>query len=273
MFRSAATQKRWLPLAILWAPAVWIGLTWVGVGSQAVRGAEDDLREVIVRLAKGYQLFMGTDRVPLEMQPEPVLRWPNSTRDTHDGATFVWTVNGRPEAIGCIWENNRILSHAFHSLSASKLVAEYGGRTIWRPDKAGIDLRSVPDAPQPADSAAKRLAQMKQLAHRITCQLTGGKGKGEELRLLPRPLYRYQTERKDLFDGALFAYVQGTDPEVILTLEAARHDGKAEWRYAITRRSMAALDADLDGKRIWEVPSSAGSAGDVWFHGGAAPVN
>ncbi len=33
--------------------------------------------------------------------------------------------------------------------------------------------------------------------------------------MLPRPLYGYQVDRADLTDGALFAFVQGTDPEVL----------------------------------------------------------
>lgn len=226
---------------------------------------KDDVatREAIARLAGDYRLYLGTDRVPLEMQL--VLRWPNPRRETPDGATFVWTCDGRPEAIGCIWHRG-VLSHAFHSLSASRIVAEHNGQTIWRPEKAGIDLVPVPKAPPPADSAAKRLAQMKDIARRFTCRVGAGSG-GEELRLLPRPLYRYKTDRKDLLDGGLFAFVEGTDPEVVLVLEAASDDGTSQWQYAITRRSMAPLEADLDGERLWAVPAGGGAPGEAWYHG------
>ncbi|HEV3005878.1 MAG TPA: hypothetical protein VGX78_15535, partial [Pirellulales bacterium] len=90
---------------------------------------------------------------------------------------------------------------------------------------------------------------------------------GEELRLLPRPLYRYQTQRTDLIDGALFAFVQGTDPEVVLVLEAVGRDAESEWRYALTRRSVLPLEADIDGERIWSVPLSGGGFAEGWFHG------
>ena len=111
---------------------------------------------------------------------------------------------------------------------------------------------------------------MKELSRRFTCRLSGDGQKGEELRLLPRPLYRYKAERAGLVDGALFAYVQGTDPEVILSLEAARQDGDLAWRYALTRRSMLALEADFDGEHVWAVPYGAGDPAAVWFQGGIA---
>ncbi|HJT33036.1 MAG TPA: hypothetical protein VJ783_13425 [Pirellulales bacterium] len=255
---------RW---AVVWAVVV-LGVIGpqIAAADEPAAPASVDAREAIDRVAAGYQLFLGPDRLPLEMQKEPVLRWPNPTRETPEGATFVWTHQGRPEAIACIWDHG-ILSHAFHSLSTSELVAKHNGQTIWHPAAAGIEPAPLAGAPVPADSAAKLLRQMKDLARRFTCRLTGDAG-GEQLRLLPRPLYRYQTKRDNLIDGALFAFVQGTDPEVVLVLEATRHNGKSEWRYALTRRSMAALEADLDGKPIWSVSANGGAPGDVWFHGG-----
>jgi hypothetical protein len=260
-----------LSLATLLAFVVWFGLAGVGVGDEPAASG-DDSREVIIRIAKGYELFQGAERIPLKMQQEPVLRWPNPTREVPEGATFVWTLDGRPEAIGCVWKHG-VLSHAFHSLSSSKLVAEHDGRTIWHPEKAGIEFRNFAKAPRPADSAVKRLSQMKELARRFTCRLASDERTGEQLRLLPQPLYRYKIERKDLVDGALFAFVQGTDPEVILVLEAARQDAESEWQYVLTRRSMLALEGELDGERIWSVAHGAGTPGEAWFQGGIATPN
>ncbi len=246
-------------------------LSWVlaGLADEAAPPSGDDAREAIVRIARGYKLFLGPDRRPLEMQQEPVLRWPNPTRETPEGATFIWTLDGRPEAIACIWQHG-VLSHAFHSLSASKLVAEHGSQTIWNPAKPGISFQEIPKAPEPADSAVKRLTQMKELARRFSCRIVADGAKGEELRLLPRPLYRYKTDRPDLFDGALFAFAQGTDPEVILVLEAHRAGAATKWEYAITRRSMVALEAKLDGESIWSAPFGAGAPDQAWFQGGIA---
>ena len=243
-----------------------LGWALVCFADEPAKPSGDDLREILAA-AERYELLLGPDRRRLQFQKEPVLRWPNPTRETPEGATFVWTLDGRPEVIGCFWKHG-VVSFAFQSLSTSKLIAQDGQQTIWHPDSAGVSFESLADAPRPADSATKRLSQMKDLARRFHCQLAGDRAKTEELRLLPSPLYRYKTDRKDLFDGALFAYVQGTDPEVILTLEARRGEGqKPEWQYAITRRSMLPLEADFDGKRVWSVPQSIGAPGEPWFHG------
>lgn len=273
MLQSIVSRGIWLSAATLGFALVWSCVAEVTAGDEPPPKALDESRETLERFVKGYQLFLGADRVPLEMQAEPVLRWPNSTRDTHEGATFVWTRDGRPEAIACVWENGGSWAHAFHSLSDSKLVARHNNQTFWQTEKPGLEFSRFPDAPEPADSAAKRLVQMKDLARRFKCRLTDINRDSEELRLLPRPLYRYKPERKDLEDGALFAFVQGTDPEVVVVIEAARHDGKSDWRYAVTRRTGYAVEADLDGKPNWKVPGGNGAPNAAWFVGRLGQLN
>jgi hypothetical protein len=273
MLQFIVQRGKWLSRTTLCVTVAWFGLAEIGAGNEPPRATENDSREKLDRFARGYQLYVGMDEVPLEMQPEPVLRWPNVRRDTQEGATFIWTRDGRPEAIGCIWENGGFWAHAFHSLSESKVVARHNTQKFWQADKAGVEFSRFPDAAQPADSAVKRLTQMKYLARRIECRLPEPDRKSEELRLLPQPLYRYKTQREDLVDGALFAFVQGTDPEVVVVLEAVRQDGKAEWRYALTRRTAHAVEADLDGKLNWSVPVSNGAPGAAWFVGALGKLN
>ena len=50
---------------------------------------------------------------------------------------------------------------------------------------------------------------------------------------------------------ALFLFVQGTDPECVLLLEAK---SDKPWRYAFARQNSASLVADLDGKRVLDMP-------------------
>jgi hypothetical protein len=261
--------RRGIPVwaAILWVAVVWFGLAQLAAGEEPAKKTEGDFRKIIDRIAKGYELFLGTDSIPLDIEPEPVMRWPNATREGQEGATYVWTLDGRPEAISSVWETGGRWFHEFHSLSSSSLVARHNRRTIWQPEKAGVEFSPFREAPDPADSAVKRLAQMKDLARRFKCRLNSGDGKSEELRFLPRPLYRYKTERKDLVDGALFAFAQGTDPEVVLVLEAALRDGKSKWRYALTRSTAFAVEADLDDEAIWSEPFSVGARNAAWFTG------
>ena len=74
-----------------------------------------------------------------------------------------------------------------------------------------------------------------------------------ELRLLPKPLYRYCTNQPNLPDCALFAFVLTTDPEVLLAIEARPVDGKVVWHYGFARMSMVNLRARHKDRDVWRV--------------------
>jgi hypothetical protein len=258
---------------LLGACALWVSVTSPIPADEPAKAPTARLAETIDGVAKGCKLFMGASRIPLERRAEPVLRWPNATRDTPDGATFLWTLDGRPAAMACVWQYGASqYGIAFHSLAADPLIAERDGAIIWHPDEAGIAFRSFPSAPPPADTPAKRLIQMRGLSRRFKCRLVGEGRSAEQLRILPQPIYRYQVDRENIVDGALFAFVQGTDPEAVVTLEAVRQDGKLAWRYALTRRTVVALEVDVDGEHVWSVPASAGGPGAMWFQSGITPA-
>jgi hypothetical protein len=69
------------------------------------------------------------------------------------------------------------------------------------------------------------------------------------LRLLSQPNYRSPAPAAD--GVGLFLFVQGTDPECVLLLEAK---SDKTWRYAFARQNAASLQADLDGKQVLDMP-------------------
>jgi hypothetical protein len=224
---------------------------------QAMIDAFDDL-----------EITVGDDPEPIKFHKTPVVRWPNITRGTVVGGTFIWTKDERPEVMACLydWQNNGIW-FAFQSLSTGNLVAKKGGGVLWRSKKPDVEFHVLDDAPVPADSPVKRLSQMKDSADRFRARVTVHTGGTEELRLLTTPLYRYKSG--ETIDGALFTFVQGTDPEVILHLEANRRKTDkgevTEWQYAISRRSGRPLEAMLDDKHIWSVELSQGAPNQPWY--------
>jgi hypothetical protein len=230
---------------------------------EATPPGKDESQGKIVRAAESFSLSVAGKA--LKLQAEPVLRWPNPTREVPDGATFIWTLDGRPLAMGCLWRFHG-LGFAFHSLSQDPIEATRAGKEVWRCDKPGFTLEPFADSPVPAKTAATRAAQLRDLARRFKCRLVG-QGK-EDLRLLTHPLSVCDLNGDGLTDLALFAFAQGTDPEVILLLETTDAGKGQEWRYALTRRSMLALEADLDGKKVWSVEDGAGSRGEPWFQSG-----
>lgn len=217
-----------------------------------------DWSEVIHRTVDEYTLYLDVSpKKPLTLQRKPVMRWENNTRATSDAFTYFWIADGRPEAVACMymWGQDEI-GHAFGSLSRGRLIAEREGRRVWYPRQPGVTFTAVPDAPAPADSPIARLRQMKMLARRFSSLLIGWDWAptNERLRLLPREVYRYETEGPEVLDGAVFAFVQGTDPEALLLLEAVQVGSGHQWQYAPVSRTSAAVEISYRDKTVWKVP-------------------
>ncbi len=75
-----------------------------------------------------------------------------------------------------------------------------------------------------------------------------------ELRLLPRPLYRYGSAEGKTLDGTLWAFVQGTNPEVLLLVESRpAPDQTLRWNYAFAAMTSYPAQARRNGKTVWKV--------------------
>jgi hypothetical protein len=224
------------------------------------------LHDVYLREASAYQFFLDEDkRQELELRREPVMRW-SSTGD-YNGEVFVWTDRGTAAIVGCIFSGpqgseRRGILHEFHSLVPHPLYAGARGGSGWLPDKPGVKLEPVAEAPAPAATPALRLAQMRDLARRFTAQVQRENSKWE-MRLLTQPIYRYEIndEKSTIVDGAVFSFVwtAGTDPEVLLILEARRTEKGVQWYYAPARFTNCEAWLEYRGKQVWRAePASTG---------------
>lgn len=223
----------------------------------------EKLNDLIEESVRWYDVFPDRDAAS-PLAPTPVLRWRNVVRGQKGEAMMViWPHHGRPVAMASIYPWDGALIHEFDSLSrGSKLIARDKDRVIWSPETAGAQFKDVPRSPAPAKTAAERLRQMKGIAAGFHATMTGWQADNadqEILRLLPRELYRYAlasaAERDpDLLDGALFAYVQGTDPEVVLMLEAIGTAEKAVWQYAFARATSGGLEVRMGDTVVWTAP-------------------
>jgi hypothetical protein len=203
-----------------------------------------------------------TPKKRLEVTKEPVLEWSNPVdAGGQQGVVFLWLRDGRPAALGCIFSEpegrlkGRKVIHELHALDTEKLlVTRPKALNEWKP-QTGLHRKELPDAGIPAASAAARLVQMRRLAQEFTGYEVGGTGKRLDLRLLPTPLYRYPAAKTGIVDGALFAFVStsGTDPEVLLLIEAREKGGKTRWEYACGRFSDRSLYVQHKGTEVWSL--------------------
>ncbi len=229
-------------------------------GDQPAPEEPKKLNDLIEKSVHWYDVFP-TAESTTRLDPQPVLRWRNVIRGQEGEAIMVvWPHNGRPVAMASIYPWEGAMSHEFDSLSReANVIARDKDGVIWSPRTAGVEFKDVPDAPRPAKTHAERLRQMKAIAERFKATMTGWQGDDkdqEELRLLPRPLYRYDLKNAkepdpNLLDGALFAYVLGTDPEVVLMLEAIGTAENAAWRYAFVRATSGGLEVKLGREVVW----------------------
>lgn len=181
---------------------------------------------------------------------EPVQRWNNPIVPVVDATVFLWTHNGRPAVIAQLAEvPSRGLCIEAHSLTAEPVVGQFRGDR-WAPTPPGVKWLSASTDEVPAATAELRRIQMRTIAERY--QVTDlFDNKRNELRLIPRPLYRYSALEAGILDGALFSFALGTDPEAIIMVESQKEAGVDTWKVAFARMTGYACEAKLDGKEIW----------------------
>ena len=231
-----------------------------GAGARDDVAETDRLSKLIEDAVDDYQLF-ANESSSTELLARPVLRWRNVARGQDGEAMFViWLQNGHPQAMASIYPWQGDLMHEFDLLSRKPgLVAKSKEDVIWSPLTAGVEFRKVPAAKTPATSPVARLREMKAIAERFEGIMTGWNSTDsdiEKLRLLPRPLYRYEISvdgRDDShpIDGGLFAFATGTDPEIILILEAVSMGDSTAWEYACVRATSGGLVMRLDSAEVW----------------------
>ncbi len=217
-------------------------------------------RAVYLQEARTLELFVrtGEERLPLEFQEQPVMRWVSF--NGFNGDVFVWTHNGRPEVIGNIvgfsadglTSNQRYTLAELHSLSTGLIEAETmpAGQT-WRMP-SGLSLPPIDGAPSPAQSKRERLLQARALAREFSARMTHY-GEKWELRRLEKPLYEYGPAGNGVLGGALFAFVAfRTDPELLLLIEARRGDDGPFWAFLPVRLSQQDLWLERGERQVWE---------------------
>ncbi len=217
---------------------------------------------VYVKEASDYSIAVETaPKKALELKAEPIFEWSNPTREgLQQGVVFVWLRDGRPAALASIFSQphdkpkGRQVIHEFHALDSEKLLVTrpQGVLNEWKPE-AGLARKELTGAPAPAETAAARLIQMRKLAAEFTAHSVNDEKNRLELRLLPTPLYRYPAAKTGVIDGALFVLIstEGTDPEVLLLIEAKETDGKLRWEYTCGRFSDRSLHVRRNDQEVW----------------------
>jgi hypothetical protein len=230
--------------------------------ADAVESESKRLLKLYLSDAEELKFFRDAEQQQrLVLQVKPVYIWQNRIRSGGQfGAVYVWTFRGCPELVGSIFSNptseatGRAVLHEFHTLAGQSLYAVGGAGRTWSP-RTAVKRQTIPDAPTPAESPKSRLVQLRALARDFSAHSISPYDEGRwELRLLTQPLYRYESTDPVVVDGAVFAYVTsaGTDPEVLLVLEARKIEDKVQWVYAAARFSDFNLFVEYKERQVWQ---------------------
>lgn len=223
---------------------------------KAPQAEPKSLRELIDAAVTSIDVLADADAKD-HAKPLVALRWANNARGSEDGMTLLYVFEGRPLAAACLYPWDKRLIHDFESISRGNIVARKDSRLVWQPKESGVQFARIPDAPPPEETPTQRLRQVKSLAEQFQSSMLGWKSDStdrEELRLLPRPLYRYESKDVAVFDGAVFAFVMGTDPESLLLIEAVNKGGETAWEFAFARRTSGELEGRHKDKIVWHAP-------------------
>lgn len=100
---------------------------------------------------------------------------------------------------------------------------------------------------------------MRDIAGEFTARSRDYNNRQSVLRLLPRPLYRYDLEAaeavrpREVLDGAIFGFVEGTDLEVVFLVELRPAADGDQWWYAAARMSDYSLELMRGDRTVWQV--------------------
>lgn len=226
-----------------------------------VEADEVSLESMQRRAQESRLSFPAESAAKAQFVSKPLFRYSDQLRGIQDAAMFLWTDRGRPVAAMKIEQykpgvHPRPWLYCFTSLSTELVKAEWDGRSPFQARKPGVTWKVLDD--KPANSRSARLVQMRDIARRFSAEVLRVPSTAElhQMRLLPRPLYRYDEGLTEVEDGAVFGFTgTGTNPDLLLLLDLTK-DGR--WQFGLAGMSAEGLTVRLNDMEVWQQPHTAG---------------
>lgn len=213
---------------------------------------------VMAEHAANFRFKAAEKGFPERLQGDPLFRYDDETRGYIDGTVWRLGATGRPRAIittelhpNYLGGGPRVVYDAL-SLNPERFAAT-STKFVWNPTGPAVEMKPIPAGPAPAATAALRMSQIKELSRRFTAtqDIEETERVLVQLRRLPREIDRYQPTSHDKADGAIFLFVNGRNPGLVLLVET---DGTT-WSYGVGRLSQpSTLTMKLDDEVVWQQP-------------------
>src|SRR5262249_31555766 len=189
----------------------------------------------------------------------PLLLYTDDTRGDDRGFLWGWGEKGRPLAVIEIFQkvqSRGAWTVCICNTSGGRVRAGRLGGPWWLENDSDIVFQDIPSAPSVAADAPLRQRQLKQLAQDFTAyEIWLPNDTRYDLRRLDRPLHSYRNEDAGIIEGGLFTFANGTNPEVLLFIEARQAKGsKPVWQFGVGRSAYAEFHVHYQGKEVHSVP-------------------
>jgi hypothetical protein len=186
------------------------------------------------------------DNTPRLLQA-PVMRTPNRG-ENHDGAMWLWLDGEQPVAALSVWNRDVVWYSENTTLTDAAVEVTGWSNATWR--APGEQRAWLLQEERVADSPPARQRTLREISRKFTAR-EDRLGVKSELRLLPHPLHSYADPDRGVLDGALFAFVLGTDPELLMQIEARAAAGGQRWQVAFSRLASAYLAVQAGDRDVW----------------------
>ena len=251
-----------------WLTVVLLGAVprWVPAQEQA-EPSENDGASLLAMAKEHMGLFemqRGRGEEAVQLLDRPLLTYGDSARVNKNGTLWAFGASGRPLAILELYQDTGTRwVHAVTLTGVSTVTLKTPVAAAWTPAETQIVPAPIPEADAPLDRELRRTRQLKELARRFTAhEFWDPDNSRFELRLLEQPVLRYKDADAGIHDGAVFVLAHGTNPEVIVLIEAiGKTVDAARWHYSLARLGSAELHVELDGKEVWKQGRTPGIVG------------
>jgi hypothetical protein len=181
------------------------------------------------------------------------LRTNDLTRNEVDGALWLWLDGQRPVAVlGMTYYASAKWNYENVSLTDESLKLSGRPSWTWQPEATPRTWTALDDAVP--EAARARQSALRAVPRQFDISEVR-RGERFPLRLVVQPLYSYAVSDDGVTDAALFAVSNGTNPEVLVQVEARLANGKRRWHVAFARLTGAEATVKLGDKELWKVPA------------------
>lgn len=222
------------------------------------------LLEQMRTIAKKTQVEFVSGKDQPQLHDKPLIRYDDQPRGFVDATMWAWTNNGRPVALQKIEATISIdtgkprWGFCFTSLAEPTIRAEWKHGLKYQSREAGTTFEPVPKSPAVADKAASRKRQLRDISRDFSARIliNPRTNSTQELRLLTTPLYEYDDDAK-LPAGAVFGFAcNGTNPDLVIVVEARQAAGKLLWHFAPARMTTGGLNVKYGDETVWKAEFS-----------------